>query len=422
MEQAISSDLIRGHLDTIILHTLLDGDKFAQQICNAIEVKSGNEYQINQATLYSSLKRLESLKHVVSYWNDADDGRRKYFKITESGKNLIEQNLSNWSYSRAIIDKLMNLEPEKVVKIVCQTQTTNNEETRKTTENQGNNDVLGTVLRQNTAQNELEDKKSENCLNVSENINKDVLENKEKKVEEISEQELNFRSILSGLIKTSVIQKQTNNVQKENLEVIDDALNVQNNELKIDFNEKISNDELAIKKDFSAEKVDFSDLIEKTEKDGYKIKISSKESAYKAGRIYINKVNFVATILVWFLFYAEFLFIALKNSSLLNFSPIVFVMVGLFSAILPIMCGIKYSKNTRQAVMKINNDGILISFIILFNVVLISLAINLILDIDFNDINVTLYSLILPIVLSVNSLILYFFRFLIAKMQFSKVK
>ena len=56
--QQISSDLIRGHIDTIILHTLLDGDKFAQQISESIEAKSENEYKINQSTLYRYLKRL----------------------------------------------------------------------------------------------------------------------------------------------------------------------------------------------------------------------------------------------------------------------------------------------------------------------------------------------------------------------------
>ena len=61
MEKSISSDLIRGHIDTIILHTLLDGNKYAQQISDSIEEKSEKNYVINQATLYSSLKRLENL-------------------------------------------------------------------------------------------------------------------------------------------------------------------------------------------------------------------------------------------------------------------------------------------------------------------------------------------------------------------------
>ena len=38
--QQISSDLIRGHIDTIILHTLLDGDKYAEQISDTIDKKS----------------------------------------------------------------------------------------------------------------------------------------------------------------------------------------------------------------------------------------------------------------------------------------------------------------------------------------------------------------------------------------------
>ena len=112
--QAISSDLIRGHIDTIILHTLVDGDKFAQQISDFVEEKSENEYKLNQATLYSSLKRLEGLKYVVSYWNDTVGGRRKYFKLTDLGKNTVENNLSNWSYSRAIIDKLMDCAPTPI--------------------------------------------------------------------------------------------------------------------------------------------------------------------------------------------------------------------------------------------------------------------------------------------------------------------
>ena len=52
MEQhSISSDFIRGHIDTIILHSIVDTDKFAQQISDSIDKKSQNKYQINQATL-----------------------------------------------------------------------------------------------------------------------------------------------------------------------------------------------------------------------------------------------------------------------------------------------------------------------------------------------------------------------------------
>ena len=113
-QQSISSDLIRGHIDTIILHTLLNGDKFAQQISDTVEQKSDNVYKLNQATLYSSLKRLESLKYVTSYRKDADNGRRKFFHLTEKGTQIVNDNLFGWNYSKNIIDKLMGCENQAV--------------------------------------------------------------------------------------------------------------------------------------------------------------------------------------------------------------------------------------------------------------------------------------------------------------------
>ena len=107
---SISSDLIRGHIDTIILHSLLSGDKFAQQISDVVKTKSDGKYEINQATLYSSLKRLEKLEYIKGYWHDSVGGRRRYFNLTESGKQYVEDNLTNWSFSRSIIDKLMDID------------------------------------------------------------------------------------------------------------------------------------------------------------------------------------------------------------------------------------------------------------------------------------------------------------------------
>ena len=54
----ISSDLIRGHINTIILRSLYDGDKYGYDIINEIEKKSGGLYTLKQPTLYSALKRV----------------------------------------------------------------------------------------------------------------------------------------------------------------------------------------------------------------------------------------------------------------------------------------------------------------------------------------------------------------------------
>ena len=77
----ISADLIRGHINTIILRTLYDGDKYGYDIINEIEKKSGGMYSLKQPTLYSALKRLESLKYVTSYYGEESFGGRRIGRI-----------------------------------------------------------------------------------------------------------------------------------------------------------------------------------------------------------------------------------------------------------------------------------------------------------------------------------------------------
>ena len=108
-EKSISADLIRGHINTIILRSLSDGDKYGYEIIAEIERKSKGQYSLKQPSLYSALKRLETQGFVTSYWGGtAGGGRRKYFSLPESGQAITEQNRSEWEYSRTIIDSLIS--------------------------------------------------------------------------------------------------------------------------------------------------------------------------------------------------------------------------------------------------------------------------------------------------------------------------
>ena len=69
---AISSDYMRGSLDPIILRVLLEGDSYGYEIIKAVSHNSGGVYELKEPSLYTSLKRLEALACVTSYW-----GKRK---------------------------------------------------------------------------------------------------------------------------------------------------------------------------------------------------------------------------------------------------------------------------------------------------------------------------------------------------------
>ncbi len=107
-ENKISSDLLRGHTDTIILKLLLNGDKYGYEISKLILANSSGEYELKEATMYSSLKRLENDGNITSYWGDeTQGGRRRYYQITEKGKGLYLENKRNWEYAKDILDQLL---------------------------------------------------------------------------------------------------------------------------------------------------------------------------------------------------------------------------------------------------------------------------------------------------------------------------
>lgn len=107
-ETKLSSDLLRGHTDTIILKLLMDGDKYGYEISKLIHVNSRGEYELKEATMYSSLKRLEADGGITSYWGDeTQGGRRKYYRITPKGKQMYSENQNNWEYAKRILGRLL---------------------------------------------------------------------------------------------------------------------------------------------------------------------------------------------------------------------------------------------------------------------------------------------------------------------------
>ena len=50
---SVNIDLIRDHVDTIILSTLANGDRYGLDILTEIKEKSKGLYELKQPTLYS---------------------------------------------------------------------------------------------------------------------------------------------------------------------------------------------------------------------------------------------------------------------------------------------------------------------------------------------------------------------------------
>lgn len=118
--QNIDSDLIRGNIDTIILKTMLNEDKYGLDIIKEVSEKSSGTYELKQPTLYSCLKRLENQELISSYWVDSDiGGKRHYYKLTDKGRDFYNKKQEEWAKSKFIIDNLLsnyNYEEYRLVK------------------------------------------------------------------------------------------------------------------------------------------------------------------------------------------------------------------------------------------------------------------------------------------------------------------
>ena len=106
----ISSDVIRGYNDTIILYLLLKGDSYGYEISKNIKMISEEKYIIKETTLYSAFSRMEKNNYIESYPMEAEGTgkKRTYYRITELGKQYYKDKCEEWSLTKDVIEKFIS--------------------------------------------------------------------------------------------------------------------------------------------------------------------------------------------------------------------------------------------------------------------------------------------------------------------------
>lgn len=64
--------------------------------------------QVKEGTLYPALHKLEKQEYVESFWKESEKGpARKYYRITDSGQQILEQKTTEWKNFVQTIDKVI---------------------------------------------------------------------------------------------------------------------------------------------------------------------------------------------------------------------------------------------------------------------------------------------------------------------------
>ena len=100
---AFSRELLRGSLELMVLAELNGQDRYGYQILAALREQSGGRVDLQAGTLYPILHKLEKQKSVRSWWENSTGRDRKWYALTEKGKQRLERGAREWlDYSACV--------------------------------------------------------------------------------------------------------------------------------------------------------------------------------------------------------------------------------------------------------------------------------------------------------------------------------
>lgn len=112
---SISSDVIRGYNDTMILFLLLEKPSYGYEISKQIKQLSDEKYVIKETTLYSAFTRMEKNGYIESF-SDQDNAagkRRTYYRITDSGRQYYLEKCKEWQLTQEVVEKFIKNETQQ---------------------------------------------------------------------------------------------------------------------------------------------------------------------------------------------------------------------------------------------------------------------------------------------------------------------
>ena len=96
-ERSLSTDLLQGTLDLLILKTLSLEPMHGWGIAQRIRQISGEVFAVNQGSLYPALARLEHKGLVSGGDGQAENGRKvKVYQLTRLGQKQLAEEQANW--------------------------------------------------------------------------------------------------------------------------------------------------------------------------------------------------------------------------------------------------------------------------------------------------------------------------------------
>jgi PadR family transcriptional regulator PadR len=90
-------EFLQGTLEVLILRSLQLGPNHAYGITHFLEQQSGDEFAVDNGSLYPALQRLLQREWITGQWKTSPHGRRaRYYRLTAAGRKQLVAATSRW--------------------------------------------------------------------------------------------------------------------------------------------------------------------------------------------------------------------------------------------------------------------------------------------------------------------------------------
>src|SRR5438132_10517544 len=104
---AMEGEMLKGHLDMIVLAALSAGPAHGYAVIEAIKRRSAGAFDLPEGTIYPVLHRLEQAGLLAGRWVTADSGRRRrVYAITKRGQRELGERRAVWEQFAGAIGSL----------------------------------------------------------------------------------------------------------------------------------------------------------------------------------------------------------------------------------------------------------------------------------------------------------------------------
>lgn len=103
----VSKNLMAASTKPLILAIVANGEIYGYQIIQSVIEISGGTLEWSEGMLYPVLHRLEKENFIQSQWKISENGRRrKYYKLTESGKKELDKERKQWLSVHKVLSRV----------------------------------------------------------------------------------------------------------------------------------------------------------------------------------------------------------------------------------------------------------------------------------------------------------------------------